>query len=250
MNDRAAETSRGGGSKVKLVVGVVLAIAIVAGVVLLRDKLSLAYLADQEVAFKEFQAAHPLLVFGVAFLVYAGVTGLSIPGAAVLTILYGWLFEWWQAIVLVSFAATTGATIAFLLSRYLFRDTFEAKFGARLEKFNQQLEKEGAFYLFTLRLFAGIPFFLINVVMGLTPIRTWTFWWVSQLGMLPGTMLYTYVGEAAPSLERLAEEGTGAVFSTGQIIQFAIAFGLLGLFPLVAKWIIKKIRPTEERPTE
>lgn len=235
------EKSNGGW--LKIIVGVVVAVVIVAALVMFRDKLSLDYLAQQEAAFRGYQEQHPVLVYGVAFAVYVAVTGLSLPGAAALTILFGWLFDWWKAVLLVSFASTTGATLAFLLSRYLFRDSLQAKFGERLEKFNTALEKEGAFYLFTLRLIVGVPFFVINVVMGLTPIKTTTFWWVSQLGMLPGTMLYTYVGHAVPDLQTLADEGAKAVFSTWTLIQFAVAFGLLGVFPLLAKWAIRKFRP-------
>ncbi|MGI9457078.1 MAG: TVP38/TMEM64 family protein, partial [Aeoliella sp.] len=194
---------------------------------------------------RDFKSGHPVLVYGIAFAIYVAITGLSLPGAAGLTILIGWLFDWWQAVVLVSFASTTGATLAFLLSRYLFRDSIQKKFGDRLTKFNEALGREGAFYLFTLRLVPLVPFFVINVVMGLTPVKAQTFWWVSQLGMLPGTLLYTYVGNAVPDLQTLADQGAGAVFSGTQLLQFGIAFGLLGVFPLIAKWAVAKLKPAE-----
>jgi uncharacterized membrane protein YdjX (TVP38/TMEM64 family) len=131
----------------------------------------------------------------------------------------------------VSFASTLGATLAFLLSRYLLRDTVQAQFGERLAKFNAMLEREGAFYLFTLRLIPAVPFFAINVVMGLTPIRATTFWWVSQLGMLPASAVYVYAGDQVPTLAELAKRGVGSVLNARTII----ALALLGVFPLVVK---------------
>ena len=233
------------GGRAKIVVGLIVLAVIVVLLVMFRENLQLSYLAQQEAAFRDYKSAHPILVYGIAFAIYVAITGLSLPGAAALTILIGWLFDWWQAVVLVSFASTTGATLAFLLSRYLFRDSIQAKFGERLTKFNEALKREGAFYLFTLRLVPLVPFFVINVVMGLTPIKTPTFWWVSQLGMLPGTALYTYVGSAVPDLQTLADQGTGAVFSGTQLLQFGIAFGLLGVFPLIAKWTVAKLNPNQ-----
>ena len=203
------------------------------------DLLSLENLAKQETELRAFQAENPLLVFGAAFLVYVLVTGLSLPGAAVLTLVYGWYFGLGRGLLLVSFASTAGATMAFLLSRFLFRDTIQNKFGDRLASFNQSLEKEGPFYLFTLRLIPAVPFFVINAVMGLTPIKTWTFWWVSQLGMLAGTAVFVYAGSSVPNLTTLAEKGVNAAFSPTQMMQLVAAFVLLGVFPLIARWAIK-----------
>ena len=151
------------------------------------DQLSLSSLAERESEFRQFQSDHPVTVYGVAFLIYVAVAGLSLPGAAGMTLIMGWLFGFWRGVLVVSFASTAGATVAFLLSRYLIRDAIQNRFGDRLAKFNEALEQEGAFYLFTLRLIPVVPFFVINVVMGLTPIKVTTFWWVSQLGMLAGT---------------------------------------------------------------
>jgi len=152
-----------------------------------------------------------------------------------LSLVYGWYFGFVPALVLVSFASTAGATVAFLTSRYLLRDSVHSKFGARLNSFNAHLEAEGAFYLFTLRLIPLVPFFVINLVMGLTPVKARTYWWVSQLGMLPGTAVYVYAGSRVPNLIELAEKGAAAVFSASQLLQLGIAFGLLGLFPLCVK---------------
>ncbi|NND99369.1 MAG: TVP38/TMEM64 family protein [Pirellulaceae bacterium] len=206
------------------------------------DLLSLESLATKESQLRDFQNQHPWLVYGVAFLVYVVVTGLSLPGAAALTLVFGWYFGFWRALLMISFASTIGATIAFLLSRYLLRDTVQGRFGDRLSSFNEQLEKEGAFYLFTLRLIPAFPFFVINLVMGLTPLRARTFYWVSQIGMLPGTAVYAYAGSRVPDLNTLAQDGAGAVFSTGQLTQLAIAFGLLGIFPLATKKILGHFR--------
>ncbi len=211
--------------------------------------LSLENLANQEARLREIQQDNPILVYGIAFLIYVAVTGLSLPGATVLTLVYGWYFKFLRGLVLVSFASTTGATLAFLLSRYLLRDFVQNRFGERLKTFNENLEKEGAFYLFSLRLIPAVPFFVINVVMGLTPMKTRTFWWVSQVGMLAGTMIYVYAGSVVPSLQRLAEEGINAVFTPGQIVQITFAFVLLGLTPLIIRQLLKLFRkkPIEEK---
>ncbi len=203
--------------------------------------LTLESLAARESALRAFQADNPYLVYGLALLVYVTVTGLSIPGASPLTLVYGWYFGLWQAVLLVSFASTAGATLAFLMSRYLLRESVQRKFGDRLTAFNDRLEKEGAFYLFTLRLIPAVPFFVINLVMGLTPMKAVTFWWVSQIGMLPGTMVYVYAGSRVPNLTVLANERVGAVFSPTQLLQLAIAFGLLGVFPLLAKKVLGRV---------
>ena len=130
--------------------------------------------------------------------------------------------------------------MAFLLSRYLFRDWIQSRFGTRLKTFNQSLEQDGAIYLFTLRLVPAVPFFVINAVMGLTQLRIWTFWWVSQLGMLAGTAVYIYAGSRIPDLQTLEQEGINAIFSTSQLTQITIALVLLGLFPLVVKKLARK----------
>ena len=207
------------------------------------DHLSLSTLAEKEADVRAFQQDHPVAVFGIAFLVYAGMTGLLIPGAAtVLTLSYGWFFGFPRAVILVSFASTTGATIAFLLSRFLFRDLIQNRFGDRLAGFNRALEREGAFYLFTLRLIPAVPFFVINVVMGLTSIKTITYGWVSQVGMFPGTCIYVYAGSAVPAVGELVEQGTGGIMKP----QILIAFVLLGLFPIAVKKIVGRYRSHAE----
>jgi uncharacterized membrane protein YdjX (TVP38/TMEM64 family) len=139
---------------------------------LLRDELSLQKLAAREAAFRTFQIDHPVLVYVAAFATYVVVAGLSLPGATALTLLIAWLFGFWRGMLVVSFGSTAGATVAFLLSRYLLRDAITKKFGDRLRVFNDALQREGAFYLFTLRLIPAVPFFVINAVMGLTPLAS------------------------------------------------------------------------------
>jgi uncharacterized membrane protein YdjX (TVP38/TMEM64 family) len=151
-----------------------------------------------------------------------------------MSIAYGWFFGFWRAVVLLSFAATTGATVAFLVSRYLLRDYVQRRFGDRLARINQAFEKEGAFYLFALRLTPAVPFFIITLVMGLTPIRTRTFWWVSQIGMLPGTCVFSYAGSSVPDLNTLANQGVRSILRP----ELAVAFLLLGLTPLVLKKLL------------
>lgn len=206
-----------------------------------RGSLTLESLAAQEAQLREFYEAHPVATLAVAFLLYAAVTGLSIPGAVPLSLSYGWLFGFGTAVVLVSFASTTGASIAFLMSRYLIGGWVQSRFGERLEKFNRAIEKEGAFYLFTLRLVPAVPFFVINVVMGLTKIRLTTFWWVSQLGMLPATCIFVWAGASAPSLESIRQKGAGGVLS----LNVVLALAALGLFPLAARWALKLWRRKE-----
>lgn len=212
--------------------------------------LNLQYIATQEAQLRDFQAKSPWLVYGSAFLLYAALTGLSLPGAAALTLLYGWYFGFLPGLILVSFGSTAGATIAFLLSRLLFRETIVQHFGDRLETFNRALATEGPFYLFTLRLIPAVPFFVINAVMGLTPIAVGTFWWVSQLGMLPGTAVYVYAGSSVPSLAKLAEQGVASVFTPAQLSQLVAAFAALGFFPIAVRTLMRNLkRPAAEETT-
>jgi uncharacterized membrane protein YdjX (TVP38/TMEM64 family) len=208
---------------------------VVAAVWFLGDELSLSSLAAREAAFRTFQHDHPVLVYLAAIAVYVVVAGLSLPGATALTLLFAWLFGFWRGMLVVSFGSTAGATVAFLLSRYLLRDAISKKFGNRLSSFNEALQTEGAFYLFMLRLIPAVPFFVINAVMGLTLLPVRTFWWVSQIGMLPGTAVYVYAGASVPKLQTLADKGIGAVFTPSQLAQIVIAFALLGLFPLIVR---------------
>jgi uncharacterized membrane protein YdjX (TVP38/TMEM64 family) len=171
-----------------------------------------------------------LLAIFVFFLLYAVVTALSLPVASILTLLGGALFDRLLGTSVVILAATVGATLAFWSSRFLFRDWVQTKLGNRLETFNRGIEKDGAFYLFSLRLVPLFPFWLINLAMGLTPIRTWTFFWVSLLGMLPGTFLYINVGVELKTLTSARD-----LISPG----FIISLALLGLAPLAFRKLLQ-----------
>ncbi|WP_432695597.1 FAD-dependent oxidoreductase [Marinobacterium sp. YM272] len=194
-----------------------------------QDLLTLESLKASLDRFHGWRDQHALLVSVGFFLVYVLVTALSLPGAAVMTLAGGALFGLLWGVLLISFASSIGATLAFLVSRYLLHDWVQSRFGQRLAPINRGIEKDGAFYLFTLRLVPLFPFFLINLLMGLTPIRARTFYWVSQVGMLAGTIVYVNAGTQLGQLESLSD-----VLSADLIISFA----LLGVFPLVARKVI------------
>ncbi|MCA9215386.1 MAG: TVP38/TMEM64 family protein [Planctomycetales bacterium] len=197
------------------------------------DQLTLTRLAGHEQALRSYEAANLWIVLGGAFLLYVVVSGTSIPGAAVaLTLVYGSYFGFLRAVVIVSFASTMGATIAFLFSRYLFQNVIQTRFADRLKTINEKLDSEGAFYLFSLRLIPAVPFFLINLLMGLTKMPATKYWWVSQIGMLPGTMAYVYAGSTL-KLSKLATDGFD-----GLGIEVLIAFVVLGLMPFVIKRLV------------
>lgn len=195
--------------------------------------LDLSWFKAQQDRLQASVDANPVISAGVFFLVYVAVTALSLPGAAVMTLVTGALFGMLWGTLLVSFASSIGATLAFLVARYLLRDWVQNKYGQRLKAINRGVEKDGAFYLFTLRLVPAFPFFVINLVMGLTPIRTATFYIVSQLGMLAGTLVFVYAGTQLGSIEH-----TSDVLSPGLIA----AFVLLGLFPLIARKVVERAR--------
>ncbi|ROH88773.1 pyridine nucleotide-disulfide oxidoreductase [Stagnimonas aquatica] len=195
--------------------------------------LSLDALKAQRGALEALQQARPLAFTLGFFAVYVLVTALSFPGAAVLTLAAGALFGLGWGSLLVSFASTAGATLAFLAARYLLRDSLQTRYGERLKAINAGVAREGAFYLFTLRLVPVFPFFLVNLVMGLTPIRTWTYVWVSQLGMLLGTAAYVNAGTELSQLSSLR-----GILSPGLIG----AFALLGLLPLLARRLIEALK--------
>jgi len=180
-----------------------------------------------------WRTAHPWQAAGLFFVVYGAVAALSLPGAAVMTLAVGAVFGLLWGTLLVSFASTIGATLAFLVSRFLLRDWVQARFGERLRAVNAGVEKDGAFYLFTLRLVPLFPFFVVNLVMGLTPMRTRTFYWVSQLGMLPGTVVYVNAGTQLAQIDSAAGILSPALLG---------AFLLLGVFPLVARKVADGVR--------
>ena len=165
--------------------------------------LTLDYIKGSQAAFGELYASQPFKVAAVYFLIYVAATALSLPGAAIITLAGGAIFGLGWGTLIVSFASTAGATLAFLMSRFVLRSSIEDKFGNRLAEINKGIAKDGAFYLFTLRLIPVVPFFVINLVMGLTKMKAFTFYWVSQLGMLAGTLVYVNAGTQLAQIDSL-----------------------------------------------
>ncbi len=187
----------------------------------LQRYLSLDYFRAQQASLEAYYRAFPLRTAALYMALYIGVTALSLPGAAVLTLAGGALFGLGVGTLLISFASSIGATLAFLVSRALLRDWVQARAGDRLRTINEGIEREGAFYLFAIRLTPVFPFWLVNLAMGITPLRATTYYWVSQLGMLPGTVAYVYAGSQLGAFR----------VSAGLVLAFVI----LGVFPLVAR---------------
>ena len=205
----------------------------------LGQYLTLSYLKSQHQAFLDFYAANRFATLAVYFGVYVLVTALSLPGATVMTLAGGAVFGLATGLLVISFASTIGATLAFLIARFVLRDAVQTKFADKLTAINAGIEREGDFYLFTLRLIPLFPFFVINLVMGLTPMKAWRFYLVSQVGMLPGTIVYVNAGSQLGALESLS-----GILSPTLILSFA----LLGVFPLLAKKLVEfiKARRTNE----
>ncbi len=199
----------------------------------LQSYLTLETLKSQQSAISVYRSNHPVLALAIYGLIYIAVTGLSLPGAAIMTLAGGAVFGLIGGTLIVSFASSIGATLAFLAARFVFRDAVKARFGERLQTIETGVAKQGALYLFTLRLVPVVPFFVINLAMGLTPLKTMTFYWVSQAGMLAGTLVYVNAGTQLGQLDSLA-----GIFSPGLLG----AFALLGIFPLLANKIIDSLQ--------
>ncbi len=199
----------------------------------LGQYISLDYFKSKQAEIDAFYRANPGQTALIFFLVYVAVTGLSLPGAAIMTLVAGAIFGVLWGTVIVSFASTIGATLAFLASRFLFRELVQKRFGRSLVAVNRGVEKDGAFYLFTLRLVPAFPFFVINLVMGLTPIGTLTFFLVSQVGMLAGTVVYVNAGTQLAQIQSLS-----GILSPELIASFT----LLGVFPLIAKKVVDVVK--------
>lgn len=194
---------------------------------------NLEYVKSQQAELEQLRQTYPVEMAAAAFGVYVLVTALSLPGAAVMSLVIAAIFGLLWGTILVSFASTLGATLAFLIARFLFRDAVQKRLGSKLAAFNKGIEKDGAFYLFGLRLVPIFPFFMINLLMGLTPIRTWTYVWVSQVGMLAGTIVYVNAGTQLAQIESLS-----GILS----LELLLSFALLGVFPLIAKKILSGLK--------
>lgn len=222
----------------KLILGLILVATILFLGVNFGQYLTLENAKAQQEALNSFIDQNFIYAAATYFFAYIAITAFSIPGAAVVTLLGAALFGFWTSLLLVSFASTIGATIAFLSSRYLLREWVQSKFGSKLNAINQGVEKDGAFYLFSLRLIPVFPFFLINLLMGLTPMTIARFYLTSQIGMLPGTAVYLNAGTQLATIDSLS----GIVSPT-----VLASFALLGLFPIIAKWVMNKVRPAQEQ---
>ncbi len=191
--------------------------------------LSLDYIKTSQQKLHSLYLSNRVLVIAAYMGIYIAVTALSLPGATILTLAAGGLFGLTIGTIAVSFASTIGATLAYVVSRFLLRDWIQNKFGDKLVTINRGIEEEGAFYLFSLRLVPLFPFFMINLLMGLTRMRLTTFFWVSQIGMLPGTLVYVNAGKELAQIDSLA-----GIMSPGVLASFV----LLGLFPITAKKLL------------
>lgn len=199
----------------------------------LQQYLSLSYIKESQARFAELYNENPVMVIGGYMAIYILVTALSLPGAVILTLAGGALFGLATGLIIVSFASSIGATLACFVARFVLRDWVQNKFGDKLTTINDGIDKEGAFYLFTLRLIPVFPFFVINLVMGLTKMQLFTFYWVSQVGMLAGTAVFVNAGKELAKIDSLS-----GILSPGLIGSFVI----LGLFPLVVKKLVNFIK--------
>ena len=221
-------------TKRKLLLLLLIAIAISVFFALdLQRFLNLAFFKEQQQVIDAYLQVHPLLTGSIFFVIYVAVTGLSLPGAAVMTLVAGAIFGLVWGTVIVSFASTMGATLAFLVSRLLLREGVQRRFGDRLRLINDGIARDGAFYLFALRLVPIFPFFVINLVMGLTPIRTWTFYWVSQVGMFAATIVFVNAGTQLAQIDSVAGIVSPAILGS---------FALLAVFPFMARKLVDWIK--------
>lgn len=200
---------------------------------LVRPHHSLEQLVEQELRIREYIALNPWKSFLAGLAVYLGLS--FIPGTGGKAVIFGWLYGYWQAVVIVIFSLTAAAMAIFSLSRYLFRERVERRYERFLALLNKHLVKEGAFYLLTLRM-AHFPYSLINPVSGASRIRTWTFFWTTVVGLLPGTAVWVYVGVSLPSLRKLSDEGVGALLDPPLLV----ALFCTALLPLLFRWFISR----------
>jgi uncharacterized membrane protein YdjX (TVP38/TMEM64 family) len=221
-----------------VVVGMVVALGAAFFAFDLGRFLTLDSMKASQVRYAALYAEHAAAVIAGYFVVYVAVTALSLPGAAVMSLAGGALFGFWVGLAVISFASTLGATLACAVSRFVLRDWVARRFGGRLEAIDRGVEREGAFYLFTLRLIPAFPFFLINLAMGLTPMRLGTFYWVSQLGMFPGTVVYVNAGKELGQISSLS-----GILSPSLLASFV----LLGVFPLAARKVVGYVRARSGR---
>ncbi len=225
-------------SRIAIIAGVVALIAVFK-IFELDQYLTFSYLKSSKESFVTLYAQHRVLVISAYMLIYILATALSLPGATVMTLAGGALFGLFVGTVVISFASTIGATFACFISRFLLRDWVQNKFEDKLQTINRGIQNEGAFYLFTMRLIPAFPFFVINLVIGLTKMPLVTFYWVSQLGMLAGTIAYVNAGKELAKIDSLS-----GILSTSLLRSFAI----LGLFPIAVKKLMGWYRAKKGEP--
>ncbi|MBS1228097.1 MAG: associated Golgi protein [Proteobacteria bacterium] len=194
--------------------------------------LSLDYVKSQQAAIESWRAAQPLVAALLYFAAYVAFAALSLPASALMSLLGGALFGLFWGVLLASFASSLGATLAFLASRFVLRDWVQQRYGKQLRFINCGIERDGVAYLFTLRLVPVFPFFIVNLLIGLTPLPTWTFYWVSQTGMLASALIYVNAGTQLAQIETLS-----AIVSPTLLVSLA----LLGLLPLIGRKITNAI---------
>lgn len=198
-----------------------------------RSYINFNYIKTNREKFANYLNRYSIFVTTIFFISYILFTSISLPFASVLTILAGVIFGFWKGLILASFASSIGATITFLISRFLFRDYFYTKYSDKLNTINRNLKKDGIFYLFSLRMIILFPFWLINILMGLTNISTFQFYWVSQIGMLMGTAIYVYAGTIISQINSTSDIASKKTF---------VALAIIGLAPLISKKIVNFIR--------
>ncbi len=198
----------------------------------------LAYLKSQQAGLDRYNRTHPLGTALAFFLVYIAATGASLPVAGILTLAAGAIFGLGLGTLIASFASSIGATLAFLAARFVLRDFVKARFGARLDAVDAGVAREGGFYLFTLRMVPAFPFVFVNLALGLTSMKTWTYYWVSQIGMLAGTIVYVNAGTQLARIDAL-----GSILSAGVVASFV----LLGIFPLCARKAVSLLKARRRR---
>lgn len=225
-----------GFSRSKLIAA--LALICLAGCWILPQYFNMSVLATHDEALRSWCRANTLLALLLMFVSYTAITAASIPAAALMTMIAGWIFGFWPAFIVISFASTLGATCAFLISRTLLQELMQRHYGTLAQKMAQAIEQHGATVVLMLRLAPTFPFFLVNILLALSPVRLRTFWWASQLGMLPGTAVFVAAGASLPSLKTLETQGTTGVLTW----QTATAFVAIACLPVTIRQLLKKFR--------
>lgn len=217
---------------------IALALLVIAAIVFSRN-FTLDDLIRHEVQLRDWIRGHPLRAFALGLGIYA--VASIVPGTGGKSVVYGWLFGFWQALIIVNIGLTAGATVTFFFGRYMFHDALHSWFGAYLRKINEAFHRDGAFYLITLRLL-HVPYTFVNYTMSATSMRPRTFWWATQLGLLPGNAVFVYAGVQLPTLSKLSQHGFASIVS----LELTTALVLMGILPLLVRYTLRKFWPQLE----